>query len=128
MSSADPWVQLRMLRDLTRSTGALHEAQVLQLKYWPRIALPNSVESAFEYDHVQRSIVFRVRERKRRWRDRLKRLPAATERLRGLARSVQDLLGDDMSVRVEREDGKPIFEHAGSAPVQCPPASQSPST
>lgn len=27
--------QLLMLRDLTARTGALHEAQVLQLKWWP---------------------------------------------------------------------------------------------
>lgn len=35
-----PWsAQLAQLRDLTDKTGILHEAQVLQLKLWPYLAL-----------------------------------------------------------------------------------------
>lgn len=32
--------QLQMLREMTRMTGALHEAQVLQLKMWPLMLFP----------------------------------------------------------------------------------------
>lgn len=33
--ATDPWAQLMWLRDLTRRTGVLHEAQVLQIKLYP---------------------------------------------------------------------------------------------
>jgi hypothetical protein len=37
--------QLTLLRDLFRMTGALHEGQALQLRYWPRIAIGHSTHS-----------------------------------------------------------------------------------
>lgn len=117
MPNVEPWTQLRLLRDLVRSTGALHEAQVVQLKYWPRVAMPTSTSSEFSYHHDTRTLLFRVA--LSRWR----RIPRDQEaRLRGLDRSVKDMLGADMSVRVERLDGTLIFDSAGArAPApQCP--------
>jgi len=115
-NAADPWVQLRLLRELTRSTGALHEAQVTQLKYWPRLTFPNSVSSEFEYQHEARSLVFRVTIP---WWKRSARNQKT--RLEGLVRSVRDMLGSDMTVRVERGDGTAIFESTASAePSSCP--------
>lgn len=45
MSTLDPksiWEQLYLLREQTRVTGALFEAQVLQLKMWGTLALPHA--------------------------------------------------------------------------------------
>ena len=115
-SASDPWTQLRLLREVTRSTGSLHEAHVVQLKYWPRLAMPDSRRSEFSYDHDGRALTFRVA---LTWWKRPARNQKA--RLDGLARSVRDMLGEDMLVRVVRSDGAPIYESAGTPPASCPP-------
>lgn len=48
--------ELGRLRDLTRRTGAIHDAQLLQLKVWPRIMFP-IIKHTIEYDSEQRILV-----------------------------------------------------------------------
>lgn len=57
---ATPEEELEILRQLTESTGVLHEAQVLQLKYWPWILFTHISNSVAEVDLERRCVGFRL--------------------------------------------------------------------
>lgn len=90
------WAQLGILRGLTRTTGVLHEAQVLQLKMWPRLAIPHAESTEFGWDPINRTIEFRARVARGQKPPR-----DLVKRLKGLDRSVKSLLGTDVVVRVK---------------------------
>ena len=50
---------LMRLRDITRMTGMVHDAQILQLKFWPRIVFPCESHS-IEHDGEQRLLTIRL--------------------------------------------------------------------
>lgn len=102
--------QLLVLRGLTETTGALHEAQVFNLKMWGRLAAPHakSVELAIEMD--EKIVEFRLIEAKKAPKN-LKDL------LGGLDRSVKFLLGDKWKVVVVKGD-KILFTGDRLAPLR----------
>jgi hypothetical protein len=111
--------QLLALRAITQTTGALHEGQVVNMKYWIRIAVPHSTGAEIAYYQKERdektgeitqqpTIEFRVVLGKAKPPKDLKK------RLAGLNRSVKDLLGPDFAVRVK--SGKAtIYESKGKS-------------
>ncbi len=101
---ADPWSQLVMLRETTG--GELLPAQIVNLKYWPRLAMPHSTSSECRYNKDSRTVEFRVKLGKSAAPRDLKK------RLAGLDRSVKEMLGHACSVIV-RASGKKIFESKG---------------
>ena len=97
----DPWGQVLLLKKITDMTGALHEAQVQQLKIWPLLAVPNALTSKFAWDFDLKEIYFTVTISPRmRWLSE----EDTMFRLRGLDRSVKHMLGDmwRISVSVEK--------------------------
>jgi hypothetical protein len=54
--------QLEMLREQTRLTGGLHEAQVLQLKNWPLVVFDKATSSAFTWDPDKKTVTFTIKE------------------------------------------------------------------
>jgi hypothetical protein len=111
--------QLLALRAITQTTGALHEAQVVNLKYWIRIAVAHSTSAEIAYFQKERDektglitqepvIEFRVVLGKGKPPKDFKK------RLAGLNRSIKDLLGPDFGVRVK--SGKTlIYESKGKS-------------
>lgn len=100
------WDQLMALRAVTQTTGVLHEAQVLQLRYWPRIALPHSTSCEIAYfqkekDEVTGALTQRPTIEFRVVLGKAKPPKDLKKRLAGLSRSVKDLLGPDFTVRVK---------------------------
>lgn len=91
------WEQLVVLRDLTRRTGMLHEAQVIHLELWAKIAIPHSEDVKVLADVDRKRIVVKAC------------VPRGTPdpddfsyRLITLDRSVKDLLGEEWSVSVTK--------------------------
>lgn len=91
--------QLRLLKDMTRRTGLLHEAQVHQLKIWPRVVFSTSTAASSEIDVKKKHLTFKVVTPKP---------PDALECPEGevLASWVRELLGDDWQVTVNFTAGK----------------------
>lgn len=106
--------QLMILRGMTKATGALHEAQVLQLKMYPMVMLSNSVSSEFTFDWENRSVEFKVQTKGKRDKDFDKRMDC-------LDKSVKTLLGDEYLV-VVNINGKKKFTGARRLAIPPPPA------
>lgn len=116
IQEGDRWEQLMVLRAMTETTGVLHEAQILQLRYWPLAAFPHvsSVTIAYDTgrnhdgeDSGKRVMEFRVKV------DPKKRAPKnIKKRFEVLDQSVKDLLGPTWTVRV-KAGNKKLFESAG---------------
>lgn len=103
MDSQEGWAQLMVLRQVTEMTGALHEAQVLQLKMWPLVAAPHAASSEFTWDGKKKEIDFTLTLNKK------KRPPKdLVERFKGFDRSVKAMLGEDWLVRI-KVNGAVIF-------------------
>ncbi|MDE2425727.1 MAG: hypothetical protein KGO96_07455 [Elusimicrobia bacterium] len=102
--------ELIKLRDLTRRTGLLTEAQVNHLKYWPMIVDSCIVgcEAHFNYDKSELEYQMKVKE---------KVLPKDFEnRLKKLEEWSQFLLGNEYLIKV-KVNGKLIFRgHRMKAP------------
>lgn len=99
----DAWAQLLQLKAMTRTTGVLHSAQVQQLAYYPRIALPHSIKSQALYTAKEVGdtgavltaplIEFKVTVKGKPPED-------FDERLKWLDETVKTLLGNDFEVKV----------------------------
>lgn len=86
--------QLILLKSLTNQTGILHEAQVMQLKYW-FIGLTNASKFTIGFDPEKAKIIYKVSEIKGKPpKDIDKNLNTLTE-------YVKFLLGNKYSVEVE---------------------------
>lgn len=110
MSDTDAWGQLMVLRGVTQTTGVLHEAQIVQLRYWPRIAAPHSTSCDIAWSpkdgRKRQCVEFRMKVGAGRPPKDFK------ARLQGLDRSVKALLGPDTTVRV-KVGPKKLFESRG---------------
>jgi hypothetical protein len=102
--------QLQMLKEQTRLTGALHDAQVLQLKMWPLVVFDRAQGSRFTWDPEKKVVVFMLdmptkgKEQKLAWWE---------ERVKVLNGWVQVLLGEDWYIEV-KVTGKKSREYRGS--------------
>jgi hypothetical protein len=97
--------QLVQLRHLTRSTGALHEAQVQQLKLWP-LVLTHAVESHAIFDYEGSVVIFNLLKTQGNPPEDF------ADRLKELARYTKFLLGDEYTVLV-KDNGRQIFKEDG---------------
>jgi hypothetical protein len=94
--------QLQMLKAQTRMTGALHEAQVLQLKMWPMVVFDVALSTSFTWDPDEKVVAFKVDMPKGK-----KTLTWWKPRVEALNSWVQELLGEDWMILVS--DGKNKF-------------------
>ena len=102
-SLSDSQVLVVQLRDLFQKTGVLHDVQIQNLQVWPRLAFPTARSCTASVDIFERVVLFDLD--MAIWR----RLPGdVVARCKGLAESVQFLLGGDFQVRVSRR-GELIF-------------------
>lgn len=114
--------QLALLREQTRLTGALHEAQVLQLKMWPLVAFDIAVASQFTWDPDKKVVTFTI--------DVLKAKPTLDwwkPRVEALNGWVQTLLGDEWCIEV-KTSGKSPKSFRGSRKIVSGSASNRPVT
>lgn len=96
--------QLQMLKETTRMTGGLHEAQCLQLKMWPLVVF-EAQTSSFTWDPDTKIVLFDVSLMKSNKKPAIK---AMTQRVEALNSWVQQLLGDEWIAKV-KIDGKVTF-------------------
>lgn len=107
--------QLLMLKDLTAKTGVLHEAQCLQLRYWP-LVLTHATKANVYYSYKDKEVIFDLIETTGKPHKDL------AKRLKLLAKFTKELLGDEYSVAVELKGkrlnsfkGKPNGKEKGSS-------------
>jgi hypothetical protein len=103
----DYTTQLLKLRALTGTLGALHEAQVLQIRLWPfavdPLILDNGVEAKIDINGKKISYLWKAK-RPVNWKpDKSYQL-----RLRALKEAIETMLGEDWSFSIKM-NGKPIF-------------------
>lgn len=91
--------QLQMLKEQTRLTGALHEAQVLQLKLWPLVVFQNAISSQFTWDPDKKVVIFTISHPAMRAK-KAPKLDWWKERVTKLNEWVQVLLGDEWMIQV----------------------------
>ena len=91
----DYWAQLAAIRGITSMADCLHEAQVIQLKYWGGIAFafagPGKWKAEVNFENATITYVVKSRAKQP---GNLKKLIAA------LDRSVQAMLGDEWALNV----------------------------
>lgn len=96
MNEASVKQQLQMLREQTRLTGGLHEAQVYNLKLWPLVLFDTAKRAEFTWDPDKKVIFYTVV--KGEVRLRKKWLQGRTDTL---GRWVRELLGNEWKTYVE---------------------------
>ena len=52
--------QFAALQEVTRLTGALHEAQKLQLQLWPMLVFQDAIRSEFSWDNDKKTVDFKI--------------------------------------------------------------------
>jgi hypothetical protein len=116
----DSKAQLIRARDMTRRTGTLIEAQVLQLRLWPQVVFKTVLDVTIEpLDIEQKTVNYLLRVKKmERGRDLEKRIAVLEEWLR-------TLLGDDwmLHIKVRLKKGGPgrLLHHGQrKAPLEGP--------
>lgn len=87
--------QLALLREQTKRTGLMHEAQVLQLKYWPLVVGPDKVAVQLSWDTETMLVTYVLDLSICEDKDGLS--PQARENLENW---VKELLGKDWAVKV----------------------------
>ncbi len=92
--------QLQMLKEQTRLTGGLHEAQVLQLKMWPMVVFDTALSSSFTWDPEKKVVVFTITHPTTRSKKKHP-LEYWKERVTALNGWVQVLLGDEWMIQVK---------------------------
>lgn len=118
MDLSNAWEQLLLLRDQTRRTDALHEAQVLQLKCWPRVLFDTSTASQFAIDFAKKRIVFTVTtSRKKRPKGDIEFRLGPKRAAEALNEYTKLLLGSDWDVDIKVGAGTSMrcFEFPGEA-------------
>jgi hypothetical protein len=93
MMPDNAWEQLMLLKELTKTTGVLHEAQVLQLKMWPYVAFQKLDKYEIAIDLDKKSVWYKMTSGS---------LPGdeKTKGAASLKKNVKALLGDDWEVIV----------------------------
>ena len=101
--------QLALLKIATMHTGAIHEAQALQLKMWP-LLIPSVTKAEARVDTDKKMVTFLC---KSKMKDKDMRKLAATENMRKTCAHVatwtQHLLWDDTTVIIHVND-KVIYD------------------
>lgn len=112
------WEQLYLLREMTKTTGGLFEAQILQLKMWGRLAAPHQDNVEFTWSND------RKKDKSITYNSRGEGSPPDnhSEILAGLDRSVKDLLGSDWAVNFY-DNGQPVLNSSGK-PIPEQPVSK----
>ncbi len=105
MDLSNAWEQLMLLKETTRRTQVLHEAQVLQLRMWPRVFFSKSTNSEFAVDFEKKRIVFTVTV-SRKADPKLGKGLATPAAATLLDECVKQLLGADWDVEVKVGSGK----------------------
>ena len=104
MLAKEGWDQLSTLRRMvTEPMNALHQAQIIQLKFWPFIAAPHIKKHETSWDMEKKLIEIRAVSGKD------KPLKNLSSRMAALLRSVQDMLGELWQV-IFFVDEKVIFD------------------
>ena len=94
-ASMDWLDQLAYLREMSKTTKTIHEAQAMQLRIWPRVALPHTKSSTANVDFDTKTVSFSCQ------RDQSEEEPEdLQERLEQLTQWTQFLLGDDWLVTI----------------------------
>lgn len=107
--------QIEMLKEQTRLTGALHDAQVLQLKLWPLCVFDTATDSEFTWDPLTREVTFKLSFPKKAKKPSL---GWWKERVSILNKWVQALLGDEWMIHVQ--SGRLTFN--GNRTIPAPDA------
>lgn len=89
--------QLQLLKAQTALTGALHDAQVLQLKMWPLVAFDTATTSEFTWDPEEKLVTFNVNFPKKM---KFPQLDWWKVRVDALQSWVYELLGDNWRIVV----------------------------
>ncbi len=95
--------QLQMLKEQTRLTGGLHDAQVLQLKMWPLVVFDTALGSSFTWDPDTKIVTFTITHPNTKAKKKLP-LEYWKQRVAVLNGWVQTLLGDEWVIRVKVGD------------------------
>lgn len=100
--------QLRALRDFASKYGTLHEAQLLQLKLWPRVAFPHSTsETTAEVSLEEKKVVVKVISEKKHNKIKTRAIM--------LTKNISWMLGNQWTVQIY-ENGKLLLKKAGQKP------------
>lgn len=102
--------QLLALRDFAAKYGVLHDAQILQLKLWPRVAFPHSnADTKSEVSLIDKKVTVRVVSEKKTNKTKTRALM--------LTKNIRWMLGTDWSVDVYEND-KLLLKKAGQKTVE----------
>lgn len=98
--------QLMTLREMTRKTGLLHDAQVFQLKMYP-LALTNATKVSIEYDYDKKNVIFNIIETQGRAPKEIKK------KLDLICQWTKTLLGEEYSVKIKTKN-KVLYGRSGN--------------
>ena len=101
--------QLHLLRSFSKQFGVLHEAQVIQLRYWPYAVDPDlpaegGAEVNLMMEDEKIKYIWTDAKRTKKWKPDKK----YRERLEHLAKWTKWMLGENFSVRIEL-NGKKLY-------------------
>jgi hypothetical protein len=108
---------LARLRHLTKMTGAIHDAQLLQLKVWPRVLFPCD-QHTVQHDGEQRVLIVTMR-----LSEALPEGDALKQRIKAFERWCWALLGPEWSIRLRaraKKGGKAKEIHHGRRKAPLP--------
>lgn len=97
--SNDVMAQLALLKGLTSTTGVLHDVQVVNLRQWPLMIIPDSTKAEVEFDFKFKLVTYKV---KRSKKAKIKDLDV---RMDTLAKYTRTLLGDEYQIAVYVNNG-----------------------
>lgn len=97
-----------LLRDQTRRTQSLHEAQVIQMRMWPRVFFVRSTKSEFGVDFERKKILYRIEMGGSKPDGPHLNPKQASDRL---AECTQSLLGEDWEIEVRVGTGSRTRTH-----------------
>lgn len=102
--------QLLALRDFAAKYGVLHDAQILQLKLWPRVAFPHSTaDTVAEVSLIEKMVTVKVVSTRKTNKTKTRALM--------LTRNIRWMLGNEWSVDVYEND-KLLLKKAGQKSVE----------
>lgn len=105
--SLSGWDQLILLRDIANSAGALHDAQVRQLRIWPLALFSHVLKHEFQWDFEERRLFFRFKVHAK------KKPPRNLEkRYKILDHNVKLMLGPEWSIEI-KVGTKQVFASVG---------------
>lgn len=98
--------QLMLLRDLTRRTGAIHDAQVFQMKWWPMMLFTHAKKCEAQVDVEKQQVDYIILTTDGKAPSDME------ERMKALCEWTHWLLGDEYVVRVKER--KKMLHRSGA--------------